>query len=253
MSKIVFIGSGNVATQLGLALKSHGHTIAQVCSPHRAGSLAKKLSAQAVRDASNVSADADIYIIAVKDDAIPEVVKKMPKLSGKVVIHTSGATGISILRKKFPVCGVIWQVQTIRVRTKVDFRQVPLVIEASNASALKKLRQLARQLSPIVHMANSKQRRVLHLSAVWINNFPNHLYYLGKKLLEKHGLPFELFGPLMLSTTLSGMKDPKAAQTGPAKRNDRRTMSAHLALLSDRQMRKIYLLLSDSITRAYRK
>ena len=250
MSKIIFIGSGNVATQLGLALKSR-HAVLQVCSPNNASRLAKKLSAKAIPDLKNISPDADIYIVAVKDDAIADVVKKMPKLNNKLVIHTSGATDIAVLKKKFKNCGVIWQVQTIRVRTKIDFRKVPLVIEASNASSLKEMKKLCSNLSPLIYVLNSAQRRVLHLGAVWVNNFPNHLYHLAELLLKKHKMPYKIFAPLILSTAASGIQNPKEAQTGPAKRNDTKTMAAHLKLISgDKTMQKIYKLISDSIYRS---
>ena len=252
--KIFLIGSGNVATQLGKAFKRCGHEIVFVYSKHIAH--AKKLG-QELNCGFGESMDAinyfpaGVYIIAVKDDAIAEVIKKMPAIKDKLVIHTSGATDISVLKKKFRNCGVLWQAQTIRMRTKVDFKKVPLVIEANNSYSQKILRRLANDLSNKVYSFNSKQRRVLHLGAVWVNNFPNHLYYLAEQLLKKHNMPFELFEPLMLSTVQSGMKNPKEAQTGPAKRNDKKTMNAHLKLLPGKNYRTLYKLISKSITDTY--
>ena len=252
--KIFLIGSGNVATQLGKAFLRCGHEIVFVYSRDlaHAAKLGRKLKTNFGNTLSAVSSfSADIYIVAVKDDAIAGVVKKMPDLKGELVIHTSGATDISVLKKKFKNCGVLWQVQTIKARTKVDFKNVPMVIEASNPSSEKTLRKLATDLSNKVHSCNSKQRRVLHLGAVWINNFPNHLYFLAESLLKKHNMPFELFGPLMLSTVEIGMKNPEAAQTGPAKRNDKKTMASHLKLLPDKNYRTLYRLISKSITDLY--
>jgi len=254
--KIFLIGSGNVATQLGKVFKRCGHEIVFVYSPniYHAARLGEELKSSWGKTLKSIPHfPADVYIIAVKDDAIPEVVKQMPPLKDKLVIHTSGATDISVLKRKFKNCGVLWQVQTIKARTKVDFEKIPLVIEASNPSSLKKLKQLANGLSNKVYSLNSHQRRVLHLGAVWVNNFPNHLYVLAEALLKKHNMPFELFGPLMLSTVQSGMKNPKAAQTGPAKRNDKKTMEEHLKLLSDKNYRNIYKLISKSILQSQQK
>jgi len=253
VTKITFIGSGNVAQQLAPALKRCGYHIHEVLSrnPVTGKQLAKKVHASFSTTISNVSDTSGIVIIAVKDDAIAEVVKKLPALKNSLIIHTSGATDIAVLKKKFKNCGVLWQIQTIKARTKVDFKKVPLVIETNNSSSKQKLMKLARSLSGKVYSLNSKQRRVLHLGAVWVNNFPNHLYYLSESLLKKHHLPFEIFGPLILSTTESGMKDPKAAQTGPAKRNDQKTMKAHLKLLPDKNYRDLYKLLSKSIVNLY--
>lgn len=249
-NKITIIGSGNVATQLGKAFKRCGHEIVFVYSPniYHAARLGEELKSSWGKTLGLISRfPADAYIIAVKDDAITRVIKQMPSLKNKLVIHTSGATDISVLKKKFSNCGVLWQVQTIKARTKVDFQKVPLVIEASNPSSLKKLKQLAGCLSKKIYVFNSKQRRVLHLGAVWANNFPNHLYVLAEALLKKHHLPFELFGPMILSTSKNGIINPHASQTGPAKRNDKKTMASHLKLLPDKNYKTIYKLLSKSI------
>lgn len=146
--KITFIGAGNVAQQLAPALKRCGHIIKEVCNRNAASGkqLAKKVRASYVYDISKVK-DANVVIIAVKDDAITEVIKKLPSLKNSLVIHTSGATDISVLKQKFRNSGVLWQVQTIKARTKLDFKKVPLVIEASNPASLKKLKRLAESLS----------------------------------------------------------------------------------------------------------
>lgn len=254
MAKITIIGSGNVAQQLGPALKNSGHSIHEICSRnHKTGKpLAKKLRTGFTSDISKITDMGGVVIIAVKDDAIPEVVHKLPSLKNSLVIHTSGATDISVLKKKFRNCGVIWQVQTIKARTKLDFRQVPLVIEANNASSKKRLTQLARSLSGKIYFLNSRQRRVLHLGAVFVNNFPNHLIYLSKELLRKHNMPFGLFGPLILSTVQGVLQDPYTSQTGPAKRNDKKTMNAHLKLLKEKNYRTLYKTISKSITNLYK-
>lgn len=250
---ITIIGSGNVAQQLGPALKRSGYYIQEIISrnPITGKSLAKKLKASFSKEFSQIIDTGGIVIIAVKDDAIPDIIKQLPKLTNSLVIHTSGATDISLLKKKFKHCGVFWQVQTIKARTKVDFKKVPLVIEANTTSSQKKLMQLTRSLSKKVYILNSAQRRVLHLGAVWVNNFSNHLYYLSEMLLKKHNLPYELVGPLILSTAEGGTIDPKASQTGPAKRNDKKTMQAHLKLLPDKKYRDLYKLISKSIINLY--
>jgi len=253
ITDISIIGSGNVARQLAPALKNSGHSIYQVYSRNATAGkrLAKQTGALYLDNLSRVEDTGGIIIIAVKDDAIPEVVEKLPSLKKSLVIHTSGATDIKVLKKKFRNCGVLWQVQTIQARTKVDFKKVPLIIEANNISANKKLTRVAKSLSRLVYPLNSHQRRVLHLGAVWVNNFPNHLYALAKTFLQKHRLPFELLGPLILSTAENGIKDPEAAQTGPAKRNDIRTMKEHLKLLPEKNYRDLYKLLSKGIIQLY--
>lgn len=253
--KIFIIGSGNVARQLGKALKRCGHDIVFVYSRNffHAARLGNDLKTSVGKSLDYaLSYPADVYIIAVKDDAIPEVVKNLPDLKNSLVLHTSGATDISVLKRKFKNCGVLWQIQTINPNVKTDFKKVPLVIEASNPSSQKKLTNLAHSLGSRVYVFNSKQRRVLHLAAVWSNNFVNHLYYLTEELLKKHHLPYPIFEPLILSTVKNALKNPKEAQTGPAKRNDKKTMQAHLKLLAkDKNYRNLYIHLSKSITNLY--
>jgi len=245
---VTIIGSGNVAYQLAPALKNCGYFIENIVARNtKTGkALAKKVGAKYTNSISEIK-DAGIVIIAVKDDAIADVVKQLPPLKKAMVIHTSGATDIDVL-SKFKHSGVLWQVQTIQARSKVDFKKVPLIIEANNSVSKKQLKQLANSLSNLVYELNSEQRRVLHLGAVFVNNFPNHLYVLVEELLKKHKLPFEIYAPLILSTAQNGIDNPRQAQTGPANRNDKKTMSNHLALLDDKTMKKIYKLLSESIS-----
>ncbi|HEY4800132.1 MAG TPA: DUF2520 domain-containing protein [Bacteroidia bacterium] len=245
--KITFIGSGNIAQQLAPAFKKRGFTVQEICSRNvsTGNALAKRIRAFYSNDISKIK-NTDVIIIAVKDDAISEVVKKLPVQKNCLVIHTSGATDISVLKKKFKNCGVFWQIQTIKARTIIDFKKVPLVIEASNLSSEKKIKQLAHSLSNKVHVFTSRQRRILHLSAAISNNFVNHFYVLAENILKHYRLPYELLGPMILSTAQSGIKDPQTSQTGPAKRNDKKTMKAHLQLLP-KKYRPLYRMVSKSI------
>lgn len=252
---IFLIGSGNVATQLGKAFKKCGHKIVFTYSPNI--SHAKRLGITLKSDWGNTLEAvryfaADVYLIAVKDDAIETVIKQMPLIKNKMVIHTSGTTSISVLKRKFKNCGVLWPVQTIQRRSRINFKKIPIVIEASNPPTEKALRKLANDLSNSVYLFNSKHRKILHLGAVWVNNFTNHLYVLAQHLLQKHNLPFELLSPLILSTAKRGMKKPHVAQTGPAERNDKKTMATQLKLLPNKNYRTLYKLLSISILKTIR-
>lgn len=256
--KVFIIGSGNVATQLGLALKREGLTITAVCS--RTASHARKLAKQLrssygtniKKMCSDIKLAADVYLIAVNDDSIAKVVSQLSIPANATVVHTSGATDIAALKKKFKLCGVIWQAQTIKKHSRTDFKKIPLIIEGNNSKALKTVRSLAKKLSPKIHVHSSHQRRILHLAAVWINNFPNHLFYLGEKLLKKNKLSYEIFAPLIVETAMGGIRDPRNAQTGPAKRNDLKTLKAHLKLLPEKNYRTLYKIISASIYKTYK-
>src|SRR5690606_18219747 len=99
---------------------------------------------------------------------------------------------------------------------------------------LLRLEELAGSLSKRVFQCDSKQRLSLHTAAVFACNFTNHFYAIAADILNKHGLDFDLIRPLILETAQKVMENqPKEVQTGPAVRNDIRTMEKHLALLHD--------------------
>ena len=245
---VSIVGSGNIAFHLAKALRKKGIIIQEICSRnHPSGrALAKHTGALFVKDPGKIKKP-ELLIIAVKDDAISKVVRSLPDWSDTVVIHTSGATDLTLLKKKFRNCGVLWMIQTIRKEADADLASIPLILEGSNDLTRKLLFKVCRKISRHVYEYTSEQRKVLHLAAVWANNFPNHLYAIAERILKKHRLPFRLLSPLILSTASNGIANPAAFQTGPAKRNDRRTMKAHLHLMPEKDFKALYRLLSKSI------
>jgi predicted short-subunit dehydrogenase-like oxidoreductase (DUF2520 family) len=251
--KICLLGSGNIATQLATLFKKKGHTLVFVYSRtlKNASRLGKKIGCPFGTNLQELKKyPADVYIIAVKDDAIYSIVKQMPSLKDELVMHVSGATDLEVLKNKFKNCGALWQVQTHSVVK--NSLPASVVIECNNTTAKKKLLPLAKCVSKNVYSLNSRQRRIVHLGAVFVNNFPNHLYTIAQSLLKKNKLPFEILKPLMLATAQNGTINPILAQTGPAKRNDKKTMNAHKKLLTHKEHLKIYELLSSSIVNRWK-
>ncbi len=248
--KIVVLGSGNVATQLSQALHNAGEEIIQVYSKHfsNAKELASKVNANAIDNLLHVNAFADVYLIAVKDDAILEVSKALKSFKG-VIVHTSGATGINIFRNEIENFGVFYPLQTFSKNRNVDFNQVPVCIEANNLSSLEFLKTLASKLGDRIFEINSEERKSLHLAAVFACNFSNHLYALAADVLEEKNLDFDLLRPLITETSVKVMDSlPADVQTGPAIRFDESTIKDHLALLKhSADLKEIYQRLTDSI------
>jgi predicted short-subunit dehydrogenase-like oxidoreductase (DUF2520 family) len=130
----------------------------------------------------------------------------------------------------------------------VNFKEVPLCLEAENESDLELLKKVATAISDKVFEINSEQRKSLHVSAVFVSNFVNHLYHIGNKICNEHNVPFDILKPLIMETAHKiEMLSPQDAQTGPAKRKDTTTINKHLALLSDENQKEIYKLLTKSI------
>jgi predicted short-subunit dehydrogenase-like oxidoreductase (DUF2520 family) len=246
---ITILGAGNVATQLALVLKKSGHTIVQVYNrSNDAGyELAKTVGATFVSDFAQLT-DADIYLVAVKDDAIAEVGNAF-KTSGKIVAHTSGTKSKDLLQNTSANFGIFYPLQTMTKTAKVDFKNVPILIEGSNKQTVAKLDELAKTISKNVHIVDEQQRQWIHVAAVFANNFTNHLFGISEQLLLAQGLPFEILKPLIFNF-IQNLEEhsPSEIQTGPAVRGDFKTIEKHMQLLGDDQrLQKIYEILTQSI------
>lgn len=235
--KVVILGSGNVGTHLQAALKDADHEILQVWH----------------RD-EKIVAGADVYIICVKDDAIPSVAEQV-RHSGVLegdrqhipaVVHTAGSVPMGNLS------GVLYPMQSFTKNRKVNFREIPIFIEASDEHSKKVVKALASSISDIVKEADSNMRKKLHLAAVFASNLSNHCYRLAERLVEREGLDFKLFGPLIMETAAKACTmSPKDAQTGPMRRGDATVIKNQMAMIDDHLTREIYRLFSKSIKRDY--
>jgi predicted short-subunit dehydrogenase-like oxidoreductase (DUF2520 family) len=252
--KIIIIGSGNVATHLGIALKAANHKILQVYSRSEsaAKTLAKKLSSTYTNDIQKIS-EAEVYILAVSDNSIQEVIDEIwnrkSEIRNSIVLHTSGSVPANVFEKKFKNYGVLYPVQTFSVKHPVSFKNIPVCIESSNALTQKKITALAKTITKKIHFINSDQRKKIHLAAVFANNFSNHLFAIAEDILTREKISFELLRPLILETAMKIQRDsPLQMQTGPAKRGDTAVIEDHLKMLGNkRELKTIYKLLSESI------
>jgi predicted short-subunit dehydrogenase-like oxidoreductase (DUF2520 family) len=244
--KIVLLGSGNVATHLGRALKEANHEIIQVWSRNfeHARVLADNLGAAPVDDISVISPRADVYIISVSDDYIDDVVSAFP-YSDKIIVHTSGSTGLDIPH----LSGVFYPLQTFSKNSNVYFSGIPIAIEGLVPQTETLLFNLAESIGSKPLILNSEQRKALHVAAVFACNFSNHLYSLANEVLESNGLKFDLIRPLIEETAQKVQgKLPAEVQTGPAVRNDRKILDKHIHFLQDNPtLVDLYEKLSQSI------
>lgn len=249
---VILLGAGNVATQLALALRKAGHTIVQVYnrSGEAGEELAKTVGASFTSDARQLL-NADVYLIAVKDDAIADLASQL-KLENKVVAHTSGSKTKELLSFSSSNYGIFYPLQTMTKLSKVDFTDVPVLLEANNEATLALLESLAGSISKNVYKLNEEQRQWIHVAAVFANNFSNHMFTLSQTLLQKHGLDFEILKPLILRSVENLRQySPAQLQTGPAVRKDNLTIDKHLELLGEEShLQKLYREITDSIIRS---
>ena len=246
MIKVVIIGSGNVAQHLVQAFaKSKEIEVSQVFSRRKEIIVPLLDSGKIITDFNDL-VEADIYIIAISDDAIAKVSSQLP-FENRLVVHTSGSVPIDTLDNKNRR-GIFYPLQTFTKGKEVDFSQIPICLESENDSDFELLKKAAKTISNNVFKSNEKQRKALHISAVFVNNFVNEMYRIGNEICEENKVPFEILKPLILETVNKVMTlSPAAAQTGPAKRNDKQTIEAHLDFLSNENHATIYKILTQSI------
>jgi len=246
MIKVVIIGSGNVAHHLIAAFaKSKKVEVIQVFARQKEN-VTPLFDFNKITSIYTDLAEADLYIIAVSDDAIATVSSQIP-FKNRLVVHTSGTVSINSLDSKNRK-GIFYPLQTFTKEKAVDYSKVPICLESENETDFKLLENVAQSISNSVFKINSEQRKALHVSAVFVNNFVNHLYQIGNEICEENKVSFEILKPLILETANKLMSlSPKEAQTGPAKRNDTQTIEAHLDFLSNKNHATIYKTLTQSI------
>ena len=252
MLSIVLTGTGNVAQQLFTAMHNKkGVKIIQVIGRDKKKLTPFKNCPETTTDYEHIS-DADIYIIAVNDGSISTVAQHLKNKSG-LVVHTSGTMPLSALPASVRR-GVFYPLQTISKERKVDFSEVPICIEAESSEDYKMLEELAGSISDHIQIMSSNQRKLVHLAAVFVNNFTNHLYLIGSDICNEAGISFNILKPLILETAKKATEmSVLKAQTGPAMRHDQTTIDQHLDLLKKESHKNIYSVLSNSIQKTHGK
>lgn len=250
--KAALIGAGNLATNLALALLEAGHDIVQVYSrtEKSAVELATIAGGAPVTDLSAITTDADIYIIALKDSVIADVIPTLCKGRGsKVFIHTAGSVPMNVFEGMASHYGVLYPMQTFSKNVRVNFKDIPCFVEAVDDYSFTVVNDLAGSISDKVMLLSSDQRRFLHLAAVFACNFVNHCYEAAAEILEKNNIPFDVMLPLIDETARKVHSlNPAAAQTGPAVRYDQNVIREQAELLKDNPLfRQIYECMSISI------
>ena len=247
--QIVIIGSGNVATVLGGKLRDAGHRIVQVFSrrPEHAMRLAKELHCGHVSGWDEIYPDADLYIAALSDDALRTLDTEI-SLPNRLVVHTGGAVPKEVLLKVSKNSGVLYPLQSLRKELR-PYPEIPLLVDANLTSDMERIVCVAHSISRQVQTADNDTRLRLHVAAVLVNNFTNHLYMLAEEYCRKEGADFNMLLPLIRETADRLSKIPPGdAQTGPAIRGDEATIERHLELISNyKDIKEVYALFTRQI------
>ena len=246
---IVIIGTGNVAYALARRIKGSEHRLVQVVgrNPVNAAHLGKMMEVPFAPLGTSLSKDAHLYIVAVADDALYSIGEWM-QLDRKLVVHTAGSVSKDVLKNVSKNYGVLYPLQTLRKEMKI-LPEIPFLVDGNTPDDLALIEEFASSISGRVVMADDESRLKLHLAAVVVNNFSNHLFVLAEKYCSDEKLPFELLQPLIIETANRLTQIPaKDAQTGPAVRKDATTIAKQTKMLDKHSaLKRIYEDMTASI------
>lgn len=252
MKTITLIGSGNVATHLAKALYGAGNQILQIWSREydHAEALANQVFAEPIDKLNLLYPTADVYILAVADDALFDLALDL-KLRNALVLHTAGSVSLKVLQPISRKHGVVWSPQTFIRDVAMDYSQLPFCIEGSTPEVESAIRELLEPVSNHIFSIDTQQRQWLHLAAVMTNNFGNAINALAQDILAEHNIPFEILHPLI---TMTAEKIKQGGlwqqQTGPARRRDQKSIDNQRRLIADdEQLLALYDLLTETIQR----
>lgn len=255
MMKIVILGTGNVARFFLQQLAGQPANVVQLYNhrPESAADLSAQYNIPLVTDTEAIDADADLYLFCIKDQAIATLAGSIRLGPGQTAIHCAGSQSLNLLQATGINTAVVWPLYSINKSKLPQSRNVPLLIEASGDFASTKAKAFAALISDSITQVNYAQRQYLHLSAVMVNNFTNHLLAIGAGICAEHSLSYDLLKPIIEQTFTSAiMHSPADLQTGPAVRNDVRTMDVQVQLLQTHpEWENVYRAISNSIEKMY--
>ena len=275
MRNIILVGSGNVATHLGIALQNCHYKIVQVYSRSikNAKKLAQKLNTDFTNDLTQLK-DANLIIVSVNDDAISDVLSQL-KNTGKfnikrstwgttitdqvAIAHTSGSVGLDVFNKgdfqlgnNFADFGVLYPIQTFNKEVDINMSEVPFCIEGNSLKFENQLTQIAKRISNTVVVMDSEQRKQLHIAAVFASNFSNQMFTIADDLLAERNIDFKILLPLIKQTIAKlNTNKPKEVQTGPAKRKDKKIIQEHIDLIQEKKIKELYKKISTNIIKTH--
>jgi len=251
IQKVVILGSGNLARHMGRWMSDSGIHIMQVFSrsPLQGEALAHELACDFTNRLDLLVEDADLYLLAVSDDAIAVLLRQALFSRRHLVVHSAGSIPLNVFTGRAKNYGVLYPLQTFTRERNLDYSNIPIFIEANNPANLHRIEHLANRLSPRVYKVDSEKRAYLHLAAVIASNFTNHMLALAEKFLQEKNLAFDLIKPLVQETIAKALSlTPVQAQTGPAVRGNREIIEKHMAMLDNHpEIKELYRVVSESI------
>ncbi len=250
MIKIILLGAGNVGHHLSKAFnKSTEINLVQWYSRDNSKVSYNDIDTEIINDLSKIKS-ADIYVISISDSYVGEISEKL-NVSEKLVVHTSGSLDLSIIDSKNRR-GVFYPLQTLSKNKEIELAKVPICIESENNKDLVLLETISKYIGCKTYKIDYNERKILHLAAIFSNNFVNHMFTIAKEILDEKNLDFNILKPLINETVNKIHKlDPENAQTGPAIRNNNEIILNHIKTLKKDDHKKLYELMTKLIKDKY--
>ena len=261
--KIVFIGSGNIATCLAKNIKQNkefqrNNEIIQIYSRKIENAIAlskyfkNSISTDCCKD---IIQDADLYLFMLPDDVIPNIITEINITNNKAVVaHCSGSLSLNCFEKKNENYAAIYPFQTFSKKAELIFENIPVFYETSNDFTEIQILKFVKDLGfKEIHYSNQKIRETVHLAGIFANNFANHCFYLAEKILADSEIDSDILVHLINQTAVKAMQNgAKNSQTGPSRRNDKKIIEKHIECLEyDKNLQTIYKLMTENIIKTY--
>ena len=248
MLKVVVLGNGNVAAHLCVAFE-YSSSVLLLQNYNRKGEKISNCNVSVVDNVNDI-VGADVYVVTYSDNSLSQVYNQVSNLRG-IVVHTSGANSMQIF-DKFKNFGVFYPLYSFSKNVEIDFSKVAIAVEANTENNELILQRLAKSITNNVYNINSEQRKIIHIAAVFVNNFTNFMFSQAKEICDESGVDFKILQPLIHQTAHKiDSSAPQLVQTGPAIRKDSKTIDNHLAILDKTNQKEIYSFLTEAIQKYY--
>jgi len=251
--QVIIIGTGKMATFLCKTILKTSHELIAIVgrNAEKVNLLSQQFNCNGLVNAYNDLPKADLIIIAVNDASIEKVAISIVNTNA-IVLHTAGAVSKDVLQTSSNKYGVLWPIQSIHATT-ITNDGIPFVIDGNSEETIAIIQQFAESISSSITILNDEKRKKLHLAAVIVNNFTNHLYSLVDDFCKQEQISFDLLKAIIAETSEQiKYQHPRETQTGPAKRGDLQTIEKHVEILQNYpNIETIYRLMSDSIQKMH--
>jgi predicted short-subunit dehydrogenase-like oxidoreductase (DUF2520 family) len=247
-NSLAIVGAGRVGRALGRRLREQGWKIGAVVArdvPSARKAVRFIGAGQAHAVAVRGIFASRVILITVPDDAVTEVAEELARigaeeLRGKVVLHTSGALGpsvLSVLKSNGAAVGGMHPLQTFS-GVGVPPLEGKIFAIGGDVQAVKTARKITRALggSPVRMEGNKKV--LYHAAAAMAAGHVLALEEAATQLFVSLGVRRREALRALLSLTRQVLENferlgPHAAWTGPLSRRDYRVVRAHLDALRD--------------------